>query len=47
MKDVCRLLVDGASAEKSKIGPVLHEAADRFSRRGVVAVVSDLFDGPG
>jgi uncharacterized protein (DUF58 family) len=46
LKDVCRILVGGASDRKSKIGPVLHEAADRFSRRGVAAVFSDLFDEP-
>jgi uncharacterized protein (DUF58 family) len=46
LKDVCRLLVGGASDQKSKIGGVLHEAADRFTRRGVVAVFSDLFDEP-
>src|SRR6478735_5193133 len=46
LKDVCRVLVGGASDQTSRIGPVLHEAADRFSRRGVVAVFSDLFDDP-
>jgi uncharacterized protein (DUF58 family) len=46
LKDVCRLLVGGPSEEKSRIGGVLHEAADRFARRGVVAVFSDLFDEP-
>ncbi len=46
LKDLCRVLVGGASTEKSRIGPVLHEAADRFVRRGVVAVFSDLFDDP-
>jgi uncharacterized protein (DUF58 family) len=46
LKDVCRVLVGGASDQTSKIGPVLHEAADRITRRGVVAVFSDLFDDP-
>ena len=46
LKDVCRVLVGGSSDHKSKIGPVLHEAAERFARRGVVAVFSDLFDEP-
>jgi uncharacterized protein (DUF58 family) len=46
LKEVCRLLVGGASDEKSRIGDVLHDAADRFTRRGVVAVFSDLFDEP-
>jgi uncharacterized protein (DUF58 family) len=46
LKDVCRVLVGGPSEEKSRIGTVLHEAADRFTRRGVVAIFSDLFDDP-
>src|SRR5205823_5985431 len=31
LQDLLRVLVAGASAEKSRIGPVLHEASDRFS----------------
>jgi len=46
LKDVLRVLVAGASAEKSKIGSVLHEASERFSRRGIVMIFSDLFDEP-
>src|SRR5688572_18920872 len=46
LKDVCRFLVGGASEQKSKIGPVLHAAAERFARRGVVAILSDLLDEP-
>lgn len=46
VKDVCRVLVNGATAETSQIGRVLHEATDRFNRRGVVAIFSDLFDEP-
>ena len=46
LKDLLRLLVEGASTEKSQIGKVLHEASERFSRRGVVMVFSDLFDDP-
>jgi uncharacterized protein (DUF58 family) len=46
LKDVCRVLVGGASDQKSRIGSVFHDAAERFTRRGVVAVFSDLFDEP-
>ena len=46
LKDVCRVLVAGPTLEQSRIGGVLHEAADRFARRGVVAIFSDLFDEP-
>ena len=46
LKDVLRLLADGPSTEKSRIGTVLHEASERFARRGIVMIFSDLFDEP-
>jgi uncharacterized protein (DUF58 family) len=46
LKDLLRILVAGASREKSKIGGVLHDASERFSRRGIVIIFSDLFDEP-
>jgi uncharacterized protein (DUF58 family) len=46
VKDLMRLLADGPTREKSRIGPVLHDAAERFARRGLVAIFSDLFDDP-
>lgn len=30
----------------TKIGPVLHAMADRFSKRGLIVLISDLFDDP-
>jgi len=44
LKDLLRLLAAGPGQEKSRIGPVLHEASERFSRRGIVMLFSDLFD---
>jgi uncharacterized protein (DUF58 family) len=46
LKDLLRVLVSGPGSEPSAIGGVLHEAAERFARRGVVMVFSDLFDDP-
>jgi uncharacterized protein (DUF58 family) len=44
LKDAMRMLAAGPSQDKSRIGAVLHEAAERFNRRGLVIVFSDLFD---
>jgi uncharacterized protein (DUF58 family) len=46
LKELLRMLVAGPSHEPSRIGGVLHDVADRFSRRGIVIVFSDLFDEP-
>ncbi|WP_020473789.1 DUF58 domain-containing protein [Zavarzinella formosa] len=46
IREILRILAEGPSSEKSDIGAVMHEAAERFNRRGVVAVFSDLFDDP-
>ena len=32
--------------EKSNVGAVLHDLAERFKKRGVVAIFSDFFDDP-
>src|SRR5262245_58561698 len=46
LKDLITMLVAGPTEEKSRMGPVLHEAADRVNRRGGVLLFSDLFDEP-
>lgn len=39
--------LDGPDSGKdTKIGPVLHEMAERFSKRGLIVLISDLFDEP-
>lgn len=43
-KDLLRILVTGAGTETSQLGRVLHEVSDRFNRRGIVMIFSDLFD---
>ncbi len=47
LKEVLRQLAEGPTQSPSNIGVVLHEAAERFSRRGIVVVLSDLFDETG
>jgi uncharacterized protein (DUF58 family) len=38
-------IMDAASAErKSSTGPIFHQLADRWKRRGLVMVLSDMFD---
>jgi uncharacterized protein (DUF58 family) len=44
LKDLLRLLAVGPGNDKSRIGPVLHEASERFNRRGIIMLFSDLFD---
>ena len=44
LKEVIRLLDVTPAREKSDLGVVLHDLAERFKKRGVVAVFSDLFD---
>ena len=46
LRDLLRLLAAGPGSGASRIEPVLHAAAERFGRRGIVAVFSDLFDEP-
>lgn len=36
----------GGEHEKTSAGPIFHELAERLTRRGVVIVLSDLFDDP-
>ena len=46
LREIVRILANDTGVEKSHIGTVLHEAAERFNQRGVVFVFSDLFDDP-
>ncbi|HEY1065441.1 MAG TPA: DUF58 domain-containing protein [Pirellulales bacterium] len=41
---VCRVLDQPGLAEKTAIGPIFHDLSERFKRRGIVIVLSDLFD---
>src|SRR5262249_52888491 len=41
---ICHTLEETRPDEKTSIGPLLEEAADRFRRRGMVFLISDCFD---
>jgi uncharacterized protein (DUF58 family) len=44
LREVCRVLEESTGAGESSLGPLLEDAAERLSRRGVVVLLSDLFD---
>ncbi|MCS7046589.1 MAG: DUF58 domain-containing protein [Gemmataceae bacterium] len=44
LKEMVRLMNLGAGRAKSRMGPLLHELAERFTRRSIVVVISDMFD---
>lgn len=39
-------IASGGERAKTAAGPIFHELAERLSRRGVVIILSDLFDDP-
>lgn len=44
LKQVLHLLEDAAGERKTETGPIFHNLAERFRKRGIVIVLSDLFD---
>jgi len=46
LRNVVRLLEATEPAGETAAGPVFHELAERFRTRGVVVLLSDLFDAP-
>jgi uncharacterized protein (DUF58 family) len=46
LKEVLHTLAKGPGCEKTSLGRTLHELAERFQRRGVVLLFSDLLDDP-
>lgn len=43
-KELIHLMNQGAGAEKSRMGPLFHDLAERLNRRGLVFILSDMFD---
>nr|WP_303652749.1 DUF58 domain-containing protein [Paludisphaera mucosa] len=46
LKEVIHLLDVTPARDKSDLGAVLHDLSERFKKRGVVAIFSDLLDDP-
>ncbi|MHB8902556.1 MAG: DUF58 domain-containing protein [Thermoguttaceae bacterium] len=44
LKQVLHLLDESAGERKTETGPIFHSLAERFRKRGIVIVLSDLFD---
>jgi len=44
MKQLVHVIEQSAGRQKTSVGPVFHELAERLKKRGIVIVLSDLFD---
>ncbi len=46
LKQLLHVLEQSPGEKKTSIGPLFHDLAERFRKRGVVIILSDLFDDP-
>ncbi len=46
LKQILHVLENADTDRKTATGPIFHELAERFKKRGVVMILSDLFDDP-
>jgi uncharacterized protein (DUF58 family) len=46
LKEIVHFMNRGCGGEKTSLGPIFHELAERIARRSIVVVLSDLFDEP-
>jgi uncharacterized protein (DUF58 family) len=44
LKEIVRVLNRGAGAAKTRLAPIFHDLAERIKRRGIILILSDLFD---
>jgi uncharacterized protein (DUF58 family) len=46
LKQIVNSLNRGAGRERTSLAPIFHDLAERVTRRGIIVVLSDLFDEP-
>jgi uncharacterized protein (DUF58 family) len=46
LKELVKVLNLGPTREKTRLAPIFHDLAERIARRGLVFILSDLFDDP-
>ena len=46
LQQVLHVLDQSPAEKKTAIGPLFHDLAERFKKRGIVVILSDLFDDP-
>jgi uncharacterized protein (DUF58 family) len=44
LKEIVQVMEDASAERKTNTGPIFHDLAERWKRRGIVIVLSDLFD---
>ena len=44
LKQVLRVMEQSTAERKTRTGPIFHDLAERLGRRGIVVILSDLFD---
>jgi uncharacterized protein (DUF58 family) len=44
LKQLLRVMEQTAATQKTRTGPIFHDLAERLARRGIVVILSDLFD---
>jgi uncharacterized protein (DUF58 family) len=44
LKQLLHVMEEATAARKTRTGPIFHDLAERLGRRGIVVIISDLFD---
>jgi uncharacterized protein (DUF58 family) len=47
LKQLLRVMEQPSAKRKTRTGPIFHDLAERLARRGIVVILSDLFDDVG